>query len=103
MSDEPLQIKLIPQQAEFLTSEKRFPCFCGGIGTGKTYMLLLKAVRFCQMYPGSLGMIVRRQFTDLHDSTINDFRRYFKMDIDTHKEVVFENGSKLMFRHGAEI
>lgn len=101
--EKPLEIELIPQQAEFLTSEKRFPCFCAGIGTGKTYMLLLKAVRFCQTYPGSLGMIVRRQFTDLHDSTINDFRRYFKMDIDTHKEVVFENGSKLMFRHGAEI
>jgi Phage terminase large subunit len=101
--DTELKIKLIPQQEEFLLSEKRFPAFCAAIGTGKTYMLLLKAVRYCLTNPNSLGLIVRKQFTDLHDSTLNDFRKYFGVDVDSHKEVLFENGSKLMFRHGAEI
>ena len=103
MDDKSVEIKLIPQQAEFLTSEKRFPHFIGGIGTGKTYMLLLKAVRFCKTYPGAVSMIVRKQFTDLHDSTLADFTKYFGLEVDTHKEVRFENGSRLMFRHGAEI
>ena len=49
---EDIEITLIPQQAEFLTSEKRFPHMIAGIGTGKTYMLLLKAVNFCNKYPG---------------------------------------------------
>ena len=102
MSEE-LKITLIPQQAEFLTSEKRYPCFCAGIGTGKTYMLLLKGVRFCQSYPKAVVMVVRKQFTDLHDSTLADFTRYFGITVDTHKEVIFENGSRILFRHGSEI
>ena len=103
ISEKPLAIHLIPQQKEFLLSEKRFPHFIGGIGTGKTYMLLLKAVTFCQRFPGATGMIVRKTFTDLHDSTLADFTKYFGLEVDVHKEVKFENGSRLMFRHGSEI
>ena len=55
ISEKPLAIHLIPQQKEFLLSEKRFPHFIGGIGTGKTYMLLLKAITFCQRFPGATG------------------------------------------------
>ena len=99
----PLEITLIPQQAEFLTSEKRFPHMIAGIGTGKTYMLLLKAVTFCQKYPRAVAMIVRKTFTDLHDSTLADFTKYFGLEVDVHKEVRFENGSRIMFRHGSEI
>ena len=98
-----IKITLIPQQAEFLTSEKRFPHMIAGIGTGKTYMLLLKGVRFCKSYPGAVAMIVRKTFTDLHDSTLADFTKYFGLEVDQHKEVKFENGSRLMFRHGSEI
>ena len=97
------KIRLIPQQAEFLTSEKRFPHMIAGIGTGKTYMLLLKGVTFCQENPGAVAMIVRKTFTDLHDSTLADFTKYFGMEVNVHKEVLFENGSRMMFRHGSEI
>lgn len=97
-----IKIKLEPFHEAFLLSDARFPAFVAGIGTGKTYMLLLKAVRWCLTYPGALGVIVRNQFTDLHDSTLNDFKKYFGVDVDLHKEVIFENGSKLMFRHGSE-
>ena len=103
MDEKSVEIKLIPQQEEFLLSEKRFPHMIAGIGTGKTYMLLLKAVRYLKTYPGAVGMIVRKQFTDLHDSTLADFTRYFGLETDNHKEVKFENGSRLMFRHGSEI
>lgn len=96
-------IKLIPQQLEFLTSEKRFPCFIGGIGVGKTLVLLLKAVRWCQMYPGSVGMVIRREFVDLRDSTVVDFKRYFGTDPDSARNIKFENGSIMMFRHAQEI
>jgi phage terminase large subunit len=99
----PVEIKLIPAQAKFITSEKRFPHFIGGIGTGKTYCLLLKCVRFCQQYPGAVALIVRKTFTDMHDSTLADFTKYFGLTTDVHKEVIFENGSRILFRHGSEI
>lgn len=101
--NEELQVNLIPQQAEFSLSQKRFVCFIGGIGTGKTYMMLLKIVKFCQKYPNAVAMIVRKEYTDLRDSTIIDFTRYFKATPNTSRDVNFENGSKLMFRHAGEV
>lgn len=98
-----MEIKLRPYQDDFLFSNKKFPCLCAGVGTGKTFMLLLKAWNHAREFPGSVGLIVRKEFTDLHDSTIKDFRRYFGVNINSNKEFKFSDGSVLMFRHGAEL
>lgn len=98
-----LEIKLKLFQDSFLFSEKRFPSLVAGIGTGKTMMLLLKIWRFCEEYPNSLALIVRKEYTDLHDSTIKDFERYFGVSVDSHKEYHYKNGSAIMFRHGNEL
>jgi hypothetical protein len=75
-----------------------------GIGTGKTYMLLLKVKIFCEKYPNSLALIARKEYTDLRDSTLKDWVRYFPdVPIDGNKECSFPNGSKIMFRHAAEL
>jgi len=97
------KITLRPFQDDFLFSEKKFPCLCAGVGTGKTFMLLLKAWNHAEQYPGSVGLIVRNEFTDLRDSTVKDFKRYFHVDIDSNKEYKFPNGSVLLFRHGSEL
>jgi hypothetical protein len=96
-------IQLLPYQDKFLFSDKKFPCLCGGVGSGKTKMLLLKAWSHAEMHPGSTGLIVRNEFTDLRDSTVKDFKRYFNVDIDSNKEYKFKNGSVLLFRHGSEL
>jgi len=90
-------------QADFLYSKARFPCLIGGIGTGKTYMLLLKIMQFCEKYPDSLALIARKEYTDLRDSTVSDFQKYFNTAVDSNKEHILPNGSKIMFRHAAEI
>uniref|UniRef100_A0A6M3XUA2 Putative terminase n=1 Tax=viral metagenome TaxID=1070528 RepID=A0A6M3XUA2_9ZZZZ len=51
----------------------------------------------------NLGLIVRREFTDLRDSTVKDFERYTGRKLDTNKEVHLPNGSVIMFRHGEEL
>jgi hypothetical protein len=66
-------------------------------------MLLLKIWKFCEDYPNTLALIVRKEYTDLRDSTCKDFERYFQVSIDTNKEYHFKNGSAIMFRHGAEL
>ena len=73
------------------------------IGTGKTMMLLLKVWDYCQKYPNSLALLVRKEYTDLRDSTIKDFATYFNANVDHNKEYKFKNGSVIMFRHGAEL
>jgi len=66
-------------------------------------MLLLKVWQFCELYPNTLALVVRKEYTDLRDSTMKDFNRYFGVSVDGNKEYHFKNGSIIMFRHGAEI
>jgi len=98
-----MEIELKPFQAEFLHSQARFPAMVSSIGTGKTLMLLLKIWNFCQTYSNSLALVVRKEYTDLRDSTIKDFHRYFDVTIDSEKNFKMPNGSIIMFRHGSEI
>jgi hypothetical protein len=96
-----------PYQGGFLRSQARYPALISAVGTGKTYFFLLKIVQYCQMYPGSLAMVVRKEFTDLRDSTMKDFETYFpqlKIRSDKNCIVPCNDGppSIIMFRHGAE-
>jgi hypothetical protein len=71
------------------------------VGTGKTFALLLKAWIHCKENNDALALIVRREYTDLRDSTMQDFETYFNVSINSQdKEYCFDNGSKVMFRHG---
>ena len=98
-----MRIELKEYQAAFLPSTKRFPAMVAAVGTGKSMMLLFKIWNYCEAYPSSLALIIRKEFTDLRDSTIKDFQTYFGVTIDGNKEYKFPNGSVIMFRHGAEM
>lgn len=98
-----MRIELKPYQAEFLQSTDRFISMIASIGTGKTYMMLLKIWQYCEQYPNSLALVVRKEFTDLHDSTIKDFETYFGVKVGSDKNYQMANGSVIMFRHGGEI
>lgn len=96
------EFKLKPFQDKFIFSKARFPCFKAGIGTGKTMCGILRMMRLMD-HPGNLGIIVRREYTDLFDSTIKDFERYTGYKVSSHKECELPNGSIILFRHGSEI
>lgn len=98
-----LNLKLKPFQDNFLFSEKRYPAMVAAVGTGKTMMLLMKIVSYCKKFDGSLALIVRKEYTDLRDSTLKDFEAYFGQKVNADKEFRFPNGSVIMFRHGGEI
>jgi hypothetical protein len=72
-------------------------------GTGKTMCLILKAMDLSIRYPNNLGLIVRKNFTDLKDSTMKDFHRYTGIKVPTSKDVLLPNGSEIMFRHMDEL
>lgn len=90
-------------QHRFLLSKAKFPALIAGIGTGKTLCLLTKIYDYCEQYPGTTALIVRKEFTDLKDSTMRDFEAYFPNKIGSDKDCVLSNGSKIMFRHADEI
>jgi len=90
-------------QDRYLFSTKRFPAMVASVGTGKSMMLLLKAWNYAESYPNSLLIIIRKEFTDLKDSTIKDFQTYFGVTVGADKDFKMKNGSIIMFRHGAEM
>lgn len=87
----------------FLSSQSKFPALIGAIGTGKTLCLLTKVHEYCEAFPGSTGLIIRKEFTDLKDSTMKDFQQYFQCAIGSDKNYYLPNGSMIMFRHGDEL
>lgn len=64
---------------------------------------ILRMMNLMEQYKNNLGIVVRKEFTDLKDSTIKDFTRYTGIDVPTSKDVRLANGSLIMFRHGDEI
>jgi len=97
------RFNLIHTQALFLESKVRHPAFVGGWGTGKTAMGIMKSMRLSEGYKDNLGIIFRREYTDLRDSTIVDFQTYTGMKVNSNREVVLDNGSIIKFRHLEEL
>ncbi len=58
---------------------------------------------YSEQIPDNLGIIFRREFTDLRDSTVKDFERYTGLKVDSQRNVVLPNGSTIMFRHIEEL
>jgi len=101
--NEIFRVKLRPYQDKFIFSKDKFPALISGWGTGKTLALIMKAVLKSQKYPKNLGIIARKEFEDLRDSTCKDFEEYTGMKISSKREVCFPNGSIIMFRHLEEL
>lgn len=86
-----------------MLSRARFSAFVAGWGTGKTMCAIAKGMALTEQYPNNLGLIVRKSFRDLSDSTMNDFTKYTGKKIPSNKDIVFDNGSKIMFRYVDEL
>jgi hypothetical protein len=66
-------------------------------------LMLAKVMQYCDRWPETTALIVRKEFTDLKDSTIRDFQKYYEVTVGSDKDFVLANGSKIMFRHAGEI
>jgi len=99
-----LDITLKPQQVEFIGAPEQFSAYIGGVGTGKSTSLIAKVMFHSQESPKNLGVVIRKNFTDLRDSTLRDFEDYTGLKVKSEaKEVTLQNGSTIMFRHGDEL
>ena len=89
---------------EFFQSKERFPAMVSAWGTGKTMVAILKAMDLSIRYPGNQGLILRKNFTDLKDSTMSDFEKYTGIKVKVQsKSVELPNGSKILFHHADEL
>ena len=74
-----------------------------GWGTGKTMCAILRAVMYSKGIPNNLGIIFRKTFRSLEDSTLKDFEKYTGIQVPSKRDVVYPNGSVIMFRHLDEL
>lgn len=94
---------LIKPQAAFLKSDSRYPAYVASWATGKSLTGIGKAMALSEEFPGNLGIVFRKEFTDLRDSTIKDFEKYTGLKVGGSREVKLANGSQIMFRHIEEL
>ncbi len=86
-----------------MDSRERYPAFVAGWGTGKTMFAILKGLALSEDFPGNRGLIIRKNFVDLRDSTMKDFTEYTGIKIPSNKTVIFPNKSEILFRHADEL
>lgn len=99
-----MQFKLTPKQYEFIGAYEQFPAYIAAVGCGKSTALIGKALFHSEESPNNLGVIVRKNFTDLRDSTLKDYELYTGRKVkENNKEDILPNGSVIMFRHGDEL
>ncbi len=85
--------KMQSYQDGYIFSQVKFPGIVSAWATGKTMCLVMRAIYHSKKYPNNLGVIFRKEFTDLRDSTIKDFELYSGMKVNSSREVKFDNGS----------
>lgn len=102
LTNSPVKSLLYPQD-KFIFSKAKFPAIVGTWGCGKSLAGLYAANLECENNPGSLYLIIRKEFVDLRDSTMQDWTNEIGRAWDGNKNVNYENGSVLMFRHGSDI
>lgn len=64
---------LLPHQRELIESPERYVAFVGGYGSGKTLAAAILGVLLSVQIPGNVGVIARRSYSKLHDSTLRMF------------------------------
>ncbi len=98
-----LRVTLTDYQTRFLYSPTRHPCLTAGWGTGKTMCAIFRAQLYSKAIPNNLGIIFRKTFRSLEDSTLKDFEKYTGIKVPSNRDVVYPNGSIIMFRHLDEL
>ena len=96
MSEHVTVFKPSAKQIQFLKSDKKYLCYGGARGGGKSWVVRLDACIRCQKYKGYKALIVRLSFPELRGNHIEPLQqllhgiaKYNKSD----KEFRFPNGS----------
>lgn len=96
------KVRLKPWQDRYIFSPKRYPGMWSSWATGKSMSMIFRAMLFSQSIPNNLGIIFRKEYTDLRDSTVKDFERYTGLKVNSNRSVKVGT-SEILFRHIEEL
>ncbi len=92
-----------PKQVLFHTSGAKYRLYIGAWRAGKSYAGCQEAIKQSILYKNNVGLIGRKDFTDLRDTTMKTFfevcpPKFIKTYNKTEHHLVFKNGSEIYFR-----
>jgi len=92
-----------PKQSDFHKSKAKYRLYIGAWRAGKTYAGCQEALRQLLDYPGNRGLIGRKDYSDLRDTTIRTFFEICPENLiakynKTEHYLVLVNGSEVLFR-----
>lgn len=91
------------KQSKFHLSPMKYRLYIGAWRAGKSFAGCMEAIKQCMLYPGNVGLIGRKDFTDLRDTTLKTFLGICPYEIiksynKTEHHLVFKNDSEIYFR-----
>ena len=91
------------KQKLFFACEEKNVAFGGARGGGKSFAVRWMAFKYAMLYPGIKIMIIRRSYPELRANHIDDLRKMVPRSLarynDSKKDMVFKNGSVILFRY----
>lgn len=94
------KVQFWPAQKDFFESGPSPILFFGGVGSGKTYIGILRLLYLLDQYPGSRGAIVRQRFQQLKKTTAATLWKLLPRDQIRSKN---ENDGTVRLKNGSEI
>lgn len=96
------------QDSFIFDNEHKFHFLKSAWGTGKSYALIIAGIEECKAYPNNLGVIFRKEYTDLRDSTCIDFESFSGLKISAKRDIRIKSRtggrpSTILFRHLEEL
>jgi PBSX family phage terminase large subunit len=92
-----------PKQMEFHKSSAKYRLFLGAWRSGKTFSGCKEALKQSMLYPNNRGLIGRKNFTDLRDTTMRTFFEVCPPELiknynKTEHHLILINNSEIFFR-----
>jgi hypothetical protein len=94
----------LPKQSLFHLSGAKYRLYIGAWRAGKSFAGCQEALKQSMLYPKNCGVIFRKDFADLRDTTMKTFFEICPQDFiadynKTEHRVVLRNGSEIYFKH----
>ena len=91
--------ELYPKQIEFCKAKKKYICYGGSRGGGKSHISRIKMCLLALNYPGIQILLLRRTLRELRENHVMQLQKLLKgiaVFKESTKEFVFPNGSRIV-------
>lgn len=96
--------RLYPKQEQFCKSKKKYICYGGARGGGKSFVARIKAILLALYYPGIQILLLRRTYNELLENHVVPLQKELRTEQKENKIAVYKTQEKVfVFPNGSRI